>query len=147
MEGFFAYCLVVSGDRRTRSRLYGRHVAFVDYSEIAIAVVEAVLLVAFAIPLWAARVDHVPSASEALIVQVTGEQFAWNVHYPPDGYSAARTSSCSTSNRTRSDSIATMPPPKTTSDLNQLYLPVNKPASSGSEARTSSTASACRSCA
>ena len=43
--------------------------------------VEAVLLFGFAIPLWAARVDRMPPEKEALVVQVTGEQFAWNVHY------------------------------------------------------------------
>jgi cytochrome c oxidase subunit 2 len=56
------------------------------YSEIAVALIEAVLLVGFAIPIWAARVDRVPPEHEALVVQVTAEQFAWNVHYAgPDG--------------------------------------------------------------
>ncbi len=46
----------------------------------------------------------------------------------PTGYSAARTSSCSTSSRTRSDSIGTILPRRTTSRLvNQLFLPVNTP--------------------
>src|SRR5215203_5476680 len=44
------------------------------YLEIGVAVVEAVLLIGFAIPLWAARVDSLPSENEALVVQVTGEQ-------------------------------------------------------------------------
>ena len=52
------------------------------YLEVGVAVVEAVLLIGFAIPLWAARVDGLPSESEALVVQVTGEQCAWNIHYP-----------------------------------------------------------------
>ena len=56
------------------------------YSEIAVALIEAVLLVGFAIPIWAARVDRVPPESEALVVHVTAEQFAWNVRYSgPDG--------------------------------------------------------------
>src|SRR5262245_28488633 len=57
-----------------------------SYLEGGVLVVEMVLLFAFSIPLWAARVDHVPSEREALVVQVTAEQFAWNVHYAgPDG--------------------------------------------------------------
>jgi cytochrome c oxidase subunit 2 len=57
-----------------------------SYLEVAVAIVEAVLLVGFSIPLWAARVDRLPSENEALVVQVTAEQFAWNIHYPgPDG--------------------------------------------------------------
>ena len=51
------------------------------YLEIAVAVVEAVLLIGFAIPLWAARVGDLPPENEALLVQITGEQFAWNIHY------------------------------------------------------------------
>jgi cytochrome c oxidase subunit II len=52
------------------------------YLEVGVAVVEGILLIGFAIPLWAARVDSLPPENEALVVQVTGEQFAWNVHYP-----------------------------------------------------------------
>ena len=54
--------------------------------EWAVAVVEVVLLVFYAIPAWATRVAEFPSESEAVVVRVVGEQFAWNVHYPgPDG--------------------------------------------------------------
>src|SRR5262245_33921274 len=52
-----------------------------SYLEGGVLVVEMILLFAFSIPLWAARVDHVPSDSEALVVNVTAEQFAWNVRY------------------------------------------------------------------
>jgi cytochrome c oxidase subunit 2 len=50
--------------------------------EIAVAVVEVILLVFYAIPAWATRVRDFPPESEAVVVRVTGEQFAWNVHYP-----------------------------------------------------------------
>ena len=54
--------------------------------EVAIAIVEAVLLVFYAIPAWARRVTNLPSESEAVVVRVVGQQFAWEVHYPgPDG--------------------------------------------------------------
>ena len=56
------------------------------YVEIGVAVVEGILLIGFAIPMWAARIERIPPANEALLVQVTGEQFAWNIHYAgPDG--------------------------------------------------------------
>jgi cytochrome c oxidase subunit 2 len=99
------------------------------YLEIAVAVVEAVLLFGFAIPLWAARVDRMPSPSEALTVQVTAEQFAWNVHYAgPDGV-FGRTDiklidiqqnplGLDREDPAAKDDVTT---------LNQLYLPVNKP--------------------
>lgn len=57
-----------------------------NYLEIGVAVVEAVLLIGFAIPAWASRVNAFPEERNAVVVRVTGEQFAWNVHYPgPDG--------------------------------------------------------------
>jgi cytochrome c oxidase subunit 2 len=50
--------------------------------EVAVALIEVVLLVFYAIPAWAKRVNQLPSESEALVVRVVAEQFAWNVHYP-----------------------------------------------------------------
>src|SRR5580704_597354 len=44
--------------------------------EVAIAVIEAVLLVFYAIPAWARRVTNLPSESEAVVVRVVGQQFA-----------------------------------------------------------------------
>ena len=85
--GFIAYVLV----RFRRSRNPVADYAGVrshrsTYLEIGVAVVEAILLIGFAIPLWAARVDKIPPEHEALVVQVTAEQFAWNVRYAgPDG--------------------------------------------------------------
>ena len=100
-----------------------------SYLEVAVAVVEAILLFGFSIPLWAARVDHMPPESEALVVQVTGEQFAWNVHYAgPDGV-FGRTDiklidlQSNPLGLDRSDPAAK----DDVTTLNQLYLPVNKP--------------------
>jgi cytochrome c oxidase subunit 2 len=128
--GFFAYCLV----RFRRSRNPVADYAGVKshrstYLEIGVAVVEAVLLFGFAIPLWAARVERMPAESESLVVQVTGEQFAWNVHYPgPDGRFGrtdiklidiqANPLGLDRSDPAAKDDVTT---------LNQLYLPVNKP--------------------
>lgn len=54
--------------------------------EGAVALVEAILLVGFSIPLWADRVERFPNPAESTQVRVVAEQFAWNIHYPgPDG--------------------------------------------------------------
>ena len=59
---------------------------FAKSTEIAVAVIEVVLLVGYAIPAWALRVTAFPSEREAVVLRLIGEQFAWNVHYPgPDG--------------------------------------------------------------
>jgi len=100
-----------------------------SYLEGAVAVIEAILLVAFSIPLWAARVDHLPAENEALLVQVTGEQFAWNIHYAgPDGV-FGRTNiqmidvQSNPLGLDRSDPAAK----DDVTTTNQLNLPVNRP--------------------
>lgn len=61
------------------------------YLEIGVALIEAVLLVGFAIPLWAHAVDELPQAkgdpkTDPIEVQVMGMQFKWNAHFTgPDG--------------------------------------------------------------
>jgi cytochrome c oxidase subunit 2 len=128
--GFFLYCVV----RFRRSRNPVANYAGVkshtsSYLEVGVAVVEAILLFGFAIPLWAARVDRMPSESESLVVRVTAEQFAWNVHYAgPDGR-FGRTDiklidvQSNPLGLDRSDPAAK----DDVTTLNQLYLPVNKP--------------------
>ena len=53
-----------------------------SYIEWAVAGIELVLIVVFAIPAWASRVDAFPQESQATVVRVVAEQFAWNAHYP-----------------------------------------------------------------
>jgi cytochrome c oxidase subunit II len=128
--GFFAYAVIRF--RRSRNPVAdytGVTSHRSTYLEVGVAVVEAILLVGFAIPLWAARVDDLPPTSEALEVHVTGEQFAWNMHYAgPDGV-FGRTDiklidlqsnplGLDRSDPGAKDDVTT---------VNQLYLPVNKP--------------------
>jgi cytochrome c oxidase subunit 2 len=54
--------------------------------EFSVVLIEAVLLLGFAIPLWAKRVNEFPPGKEALLVHVVGQQFSWTFHLPgPDG--------------------------------------------------------------
>jgi cytochrome c oxidase subunit 2 len=48
---------------------------------LAVAGVEAVLLVFIAVPLWAKAVDKFPPASESTVIQVVAQQYAWNARY------------------------------------------------------------------
>ncbi len=54
------------------------------YTEAGIVVIEAVLLLGFAIPIWAdVMTDHPESGAEGVVeVRVVAQQFAWNIHYP-----------------------------------------------------------------
>ena len=97
-------------------------------TEIGVAIVEVILLVAYAIPAWATRVKQLPSESEALVVRVVGEPFAWNVHYHgPDGkfgrtdiklVTAENPLGLDKSDPNAKDDVTT---------INQLNLPVGRP--------------------
>jgi len=96
--------------------------------EVAVAVIEGILLVFYAIPAWATRVTRFPSESEAVVVRVVGEQFAWNIHYPgPDGrfgrtdirkVTADNPLGLDRTDPNAKDDVTT---------INQLYLPENRP--------------------
>ena len=81
--GYFVYVLVRFRKGANPTASYtGAHGKFAKYTEYAIILIEAVLLVGYAIPAWALRVAAFPSENEAVVVRVVSEQFAWNVHYP-----------------------------------------------------------------
>lgn len=51
--------------------------------EVVVAVIEMILLIGFAYPIWANRVYGVPEVgSGAVHARVVAQQFAWNIHYP-----------------------------------------------------------------
>jgi cytochrome c oxidase subunit 2 len=97
-------------------------------TEVAVALIEVVLLIFYAIPAWAKRVKAFPSENEAVVVRVVAEQFAWNMHYPgPDNrfgrtdiklISAENPLGLDRSDAAAKDDIAT---------INQLNLPIDRP--------------------
>src|ERR1700692_462710 len=79
---FFLYVLVrFRKGAHPRADYAGAKGKFAKSTEVAVAIVEVVLLLFYAIPAWATRVQQFPAESEATVVRVVGEQFAWNVHY------------------------------------------------------------------
>ena len=58
---------------------------FSNYVELLVAGIEAVLLIVVAYPVWARYTSGFPKESESTVIQVVGQQFAWNARYPgPD---------------------------------------------------------------
>ena len=126
---FFIYTLIRFRASANPKADYGGVKSHVSrYLEIAIAVIEAVLLIAFAIPAWANRVNEFPPEAESTVIHMIGKQFEWHSHYPgPDGRFGRRDISLITptnaigldrSDPNGADDIAT---------INQMNLPVNKP--------------------
>jgi cytochrome c oxidase subunit 2 len=97
-------------------------------TEIAVAIVEVVLLIGYAIPAWAIRVKTFPSEGEAVIVHVTAEQFAWNVHYPGADGKFGRTDITKVTADNPLGLDRTDPNGKDDiTTINQLNIPVNRP--------------------
>ena len=84
---FFIYTLFrFRASKNPKADYQGIQSHFSSYLEGAVGVIEVVLLLGFAIPIWASRVNDVPKGPDAVHIRVVGQQFAWNIHYPgPDG--------------------------------------------------------------
>ena len=128
---FFAYLLVrFRRSRNPVANYEGTKSHASSWLEGLVVVLEVIFLVGFSFPLWAERVRDFPPEGESTVVRVVAEQFAWNVHYPgPDGV-FGRTSidlidlagnplGVDAADPAAADDVVT---------LNQLHLPVDKPA-------------------
>jgi cytochrome c oxidase subunit 2 len=126
---FFIYTLIrFRKGANPKASYEGVKSHFASYIEWTVAAIELVLIVAFAIPAWASRVDAFPQESQATVVRVVAEQFAWNVHYPGADGQFGRTdpklmSSDNPLGLDRSDPAAK----DDITTINQLVLPVGKP--------------------
>jgi cytochrome c oxidase subunit 2 len=85
--GFFIFVLFrFRKSANPRASYTGAKGKLAKMTEIAVAIVEIVLLLFYAIPAWATRVKAFPSENEAVVVHVVAKQFEWQIHYPgPDG--------------------------------------------------------------
>jgi cytochrome c oxidase subunit II len=96
--------------------------------EGGVLVLEVVLLMAFAAPIWANRVDQWPTGPDVTHLRAVGQQFLWNFQYSgPDGELGKReVKLVSTSNQLGLDRND----PAAADDLTaigEMHLPVNKP--------------------
>jgi cytochrome c oxidase subunit II len=96
--------------------------------EGGVLVLEVVLLMAFAAPIWATRVDQWPTGPDVTHLRAVGQQFQWDLQYSgPDGKLGHRDIHLVTTGNAlgldRND-------PDAADDLtciNEMHLPVNKP--------------------
>jgi cytochrome c oxidase subunit 2 len=127
---FFIYTLIRFRRKRSpKADYHGVRSHFSTWTEVAVGVAELALLIGFAIPAWAARVSDFPHESEATVLRVIGEQFAWNVHYPgPDGEFGATDIKLVTPDNPLGLDRKSMHAADDITTINQLNLPVNRPA-------------------
>ena len=96
--------------------------------EGGVLVLEIVLLMAFAAPIWANRVDQFPTGPDVTHLRAVGQQFLWNFQYAgPDGkfgrrdiklVSASNQLGLDRNDPDAADNLATS---------GEMHLPVNKP--------------------
>jgi cytochrome c oxidase subunit 2 len=84
---YFGYALWRFNVKRSPKADYeGSKSHLPKFTEIGVVVIEAVLLLGIAIPLWAKNVQQFPKPEDATVIQIMAQQFAWNARYPgPDG--------------------------------------------------------------
>lgn len=100
-----------------------------NYIELGVIVAEVVLLVGFAIPLWAKASDvtRIPKDANAMTIQIVAQQFAWNCRYAgKDGVFGKQDMHYVTS-----DNVFGVVPDDTNGKddvqvLNEIHVPVNK---------------------
>jgi len=127
----FLYMLFrFSAKRNPKANYHGLKSHASTYAEVTVALVEAILLIGFSIPLWSDRVDDFPDEKKATTVRVIGEQFAWNMHYPGADGIFGRTASDLVDAETNPIGLDSEDPygKDDITTINQLNLPVNKPA-------------------
>lgn len=126
---FFIYSLVRFRQKKNPNADYiGVRSHASSYIEVAVALFEGLLLVGFAIPVWANVWTNYPDEKDAVVIHVVAEQFAWNIHYPGrDGIFGRRDIKLVTSDNPlgldRSDPHAK----DDITTINQLQIPVGKP--------------------
>jgi cytochrome c oxidase subunit 2 len=80
---FFGFVLYrFQRSRNPKASYVGVKTHATNYIEVAVALVEFLLLVGISVPMWAKAVDRFPPERESTVVQVVAQQFAWNVRYP-----------------------------------------------------------------
>lgn len=127
---FFIYTLIrFRKSKNPKANYEGVTSKISKYAEVGVIVVEAVLLVGFAIPIWADIMTDHPDAEDAVVVNVVAQQFAWNIHYPgADGIFGKRDIALIDE---ETNPLGLDPDDPDGKDdittINQLYLPVNKP--------------------
>jgi cytochrome c oxidase subunit 2 len=52
--------------------------------EIGVVIVETILLLGFAFPLWSRQADEYPTSPDTIKMRALGEKFLWNFQYPGD---------------------------------------------------------------
>ncbi len=126
---YFGYVLFRFNNARAPKADYqGSKSKIPSYVELIIVAVEAVLLLAFAVPLWGKNVSHFPTPEESTVVQIVAQQFAWSARYPgPDGKFGRQDMNLVADNNVFGIDPTDPAGKDDIQILNEIHVPVNKP--------------------
>ncbi|MSU57068.1 MAG: cytochrome c oxidase subunit II [Pedosphaera sp.] len=129
--GYFVYCLWRFNARRhAKADHHGVRGHMSNYIELAVTVIEVVLLVGFAIPMWiyASDVTKIPNAKDAISIQIVAQQFAWNARYAGKDGKFGQQSMDRVTGDNPFGALAEDPNSKDDVQvLNEMHVPVGKP--------------------
>src|SRR6202790_1940390 len=129
-SAYFVFVLIrFRKHRHPKADYQGIKSGISTHLEFSVVLIEAVLLIGFAIPLWAKRVNQFPETKDAVLVHAVGQQFNWNFHLPgPDGQFGRRDIHLVTN----SNPLGLDPNDPASKDdivtLGELHVPINRPA-------------------
>jgi len=128
---YFLFCIYrFRASKNPRASYKGVPSHLSTYLEGAVALIEAVLLIFFAIPLWRSVVEDFPTQEEgALEIRVMAEQFGWNSRYAgTDGkFGSQDMIYASTENKFGYDPEDALGKDDIVPPLNDIRVPIGKP--------------------
>jgi len=126
---YFGYVLWrFSASRNPRANHEGTKSHIPSAAELFVVVVEAILLLGFAIPLWAKNVRDFPKPEDSTVIQIVAQQFAWNARYPgPDGKFGRQDMKLVTNDNVFGIDPADDDGKDDIQVLNDIHVPINKP--------------------
>jgi cytochrome c oxidase subunit 2 len=124
---YFVFVLVrFRRSRQPAADYHGARGHWSTWTEVAVAGIEVVLLAAFSIPAWAARVSSAPG--EALAVRAVGQQFSWTFQYAgPDGEFGRVDPTLVTPDNPLGLDRASAHASDDVVSVNELHLPIGRP--------------------
>ena len=126
---YFGYVLWrFSAARNPKADHEGSKSPIPKFTEIAVVVIEAVLLLVIAVPLWAKNVQNFPKPENSTVIQIMAQQYAWNARYPgPDGKFGRQDMKLITGANTFGVDPADPAGKDDVQLLDEIHVPVNKP--------------------
>jgi cytochrome c oxidase subunit II len=125
----FAFMLIrFRASKQPKAVYHGTKSHASKWAEMAVFVIECVLLFGISIPAWSRWTTRPSRDQNAMEIRVVGEQFAWNVHYPgADGVFGKTDVNHVTSSNPLGIDPADPAAKDDVATLNQLHLVVDRP--------------------